>query len=513
MGRLRDAPAWSLAAVLAGLYLLLEPPAADLAAQIYRVELFEREGYALWDNGWYAGHHLPAYSLVFPPLGALLGVRVAGALAAVAAAVLFERLVGPRRRVAALWFAVGSATLLVTGRLTFACGVAIGLAALLTARNRRPFAAGGLAVLTTLASPVAGAFLALAGVATAIADRRRLGLIVAACALAPAGLMALAFPEGGSFPFEADSFWPGLAATLLVLAVVPARLHALRVGIALYAGVLALSYFLDTPMGGNAVRLGALTAGPIAAAVLWPLRKRTLLLLAPALLYWQWSAPVDDWLRAERDPSVHAKYYRGLNEFLTTQPGPFRVEIPFTDNHWESLYVARRFPLARGWERQLDRHVNGLFYEGALTPARYERWLHETAVRFVALHDAPVDYSAAGEARLVREGLPYLREVFRDDNWRVYEVAGARPLADGARLAALRDDEVVLDAPRAGRVLLRVRWTPYWKVAEGSACVARAGDWTALQIRAPGRVRLVTEFAFGRIRAERARCSTALRPD
>ena len=115
--RLRDAPAWWLAALLAGLYLLLEPPAADLAAQIYRAELFEREGYALWDNGWYAGHHLPAYSLVFPPLGALLGVRLAGALAAVAAAALFERLVGPRRRVAALWFAAGSATLLVTGRL------------------------------------------------------------------------------------------------------------------------------------------------------------------------------------------------------------------------------------------------------------------------------------------------------------------------------------------------------------------------------------------------------------
>ncbi len=507
MRRLRDAPAWSLAAVLAGLYLLLEPPAADLAAQIYRAELFEREGYALWDNGWYAGHHLPGYSLVFPPLGALLGVRLAGALAAVAAAALFERLVGPRRRVAALWFAAGSATLLVTGRLTFACGVAVAIAALLAARNRRPVLAGALAATTTLASPVAGAFLALAGIAMSIADRRRLGLVLAACALAPAGFMALAFPEGGSFPFEADSFWPGLAATLVVLAVVPSRHHVLRIGIALYAGVLALSYFIDTPMGGNAVRLGALTAGPIAAAVLLPQRRRTLLLLAPALVYWQWSAPVDDWVRAERDPSVHAKYYRGLTAFLARQPGPFRVEIPFTDNHWESLYVARRFALARGWERQLDRHVNRLFYEGTLTPARYERWLHDGAVRFVALHDAPVDYSAAAEARLIRGGLPFLHEVFRDDNWRVYAVDGARPLADGARVTRLTSDSVQIDAPRGGRVALRVRWTPYWRIAAGAGCVRRAGDWTALTLPSGGRVRLTTSFAVDRIRADGPRCS------
>jgi hypothetical protein len=288
---------------------------------------------------------------------------------------------------------------------------------------------------------------------------------------------------------------------------VPTRHHALRAGIALYAGVLALSYFIDTPMGGNAVRLGALTAGPVAAAVLLPARRRVLMVLAPALLYWQWSAPVDDWIRAERDPSVHAKYYRGLNTFLATQPGPFRVEIPFTDNHWESLYVARRVGLARGWERQLDRHVNGLFYEGALTPARYERGLHETAVRLVALHDAPVDYSAAAEARLVRSGLPFLREVWRDAHWRVFAVAAARPLATGAEVMALGRDAVVLDVPRPGRVLLRVRWTPYWRIASGSGCVRRGGDWTVLTVSAPGRVRLSTRFAVDRIRADGPRCT------
>ena len=41
-----------------------------------------------------------------------------------------------------------------------------------------------------------------------------------------------------------------------------------------------------------------------------------------------------------------------------------RVEIPFTDTHWEAYRVASEFPLARGWERQLDRDDNGLFYDG-----------------------------------------------------------------------------------------------------------------------------------------------------
>ena len=68
---------------------MLAPPSADLAAQEYRADL----GLVLWDNGWYGGHHMPGYSVLFPPLAALLGPRLVGALSAVAAAWLFERLV------------------------------------------------------------------------------------------------------------------------------------------------------------------------------------------------------------------------------------------------------------------------------------------------------------------------------------------------------------------------------------------------------------------------------------
>jgi hypothetical protein len=516
----RRLPAWLLAAVLAALYLVLDPPSADLAAQTYRTWLFEQVGFTVWDNGWYAGHHVPAYSILFPPLSALLGLRLVGALSAVAAAWAFERLVvgarGEDGRPAALWFATATTVCLFTGRLTFALGLAFGVAALLAlARGRRAVCAL-LAVATALASPVAAAFLALAVAAWGLTRRRDgalplTGMLLAA-ALVPTLALGAMFPEGGDFPFVADAFLPTLAATLLVLWLVPRQERTLRLGIAFYALVLVASAALSTPMGGNAARLGAVFAGPVAAFALWPHRRAALLLLAPALLYWQFSTPVDDWARAAEDRSVDAAYYTGLLRFLdarTAADGPFRVEIPFTDNHWEAARVAPQVPLARGWERQLDRKVNALFYDDRpLTAARYRRWLDDNAVAYVALADAPIDYSAAAEAALVRSRPSYLQEVWRDAHWRVYAVSRPTPPARGAaRATRLEPDAVVLDATRPGRVALQVRWTPYWRLAEGHGCVERAGDWTALTLTRPGRVRLAPAFALSRVGATSPRCA------
>src|SRR6476620_12655612 len=107
-----------LAAAAALVYLLWAPPSADLAAQTFRADLFGREGFALWNAQWYGGHHLPGYSVLFPPLAALLGPRGAGAVAAVACAALFAALVeghwGRRAWLGAAWFAVGASGLLLT---------------------------------------------------------------------------------------------------------------------------------------------------------------------------------------------------------------------------------------------------------------------------------------------------------------------------------------------------------------------------------------------------------------
>ena len=74
----------ALAIPLTAAYLIVAPPAGDLAAATYRSDLFARVGFTTWDTGWYAahGHWLPAYSLLSPDLGALLGVRPLLALSA-----------------------------------------------------------------------------------------------------------------------------------------------------------------------------------------------------------------------------------------------------------------------------------------------------------------------------------------------------------------------------------------------------------------------------------------------
>lgn len=510
---------WLIAAALAVAYLLANPPSADLAAQVYRTGLFEREGFTLWNGQWYAGHHAPGYSVLFPPVAALLGPRLVAALAAVAAAALFERLARGHfdargSRVAALWFGAATAMNLVTGRLAFALGVAVGLAALLALQRGRAPASAALGALASLASPVAGLFLALAGLAHAVATRRAGGAVVALAALGTALALGVLFPEGGVEPFVASSFWPALLALAALLAALPAEQRVLRAGIAIYALALVAAFALDTPMGGNAIRLGALFAGPVVAGALWSRRPAVVAALALPLLYWQWYPPIRDYLTARGDPSVAASYYAPLLAFLerraATEP-PFRVEIPFTKNHWEAARVAPRVPLARGWERQLDVKYHGLFYRSPLTAAGYRAWLDENAVRYVALADARLDGSARAEARLIRRGLPYLRPVWRRGHWRVFEVSAARPLARGrGRLLRLDSDAFDLRADGPGTIDVAVRFTPYWALARGDGCVERGpGDWTRLRIRRAGAVRVVTRFSPGRVLSRGPRCTAA----
>jgi hypothetical protein len=511
-------PAWAVAAVLAAVYLLVDPPSADLAAQTYRSWLFEHAGFVVWDNGWYAGHHNPAYSILFPPLAAWTSPQVVGAISAVVSAWAFERIVDGHRgaRPAALWFAVATLVSLLTGRLTFALGLALALLAVLALTRDRPVLTGLLGALAALASPVAAAFLALALAAHWWEHRRtKTTILLLVATLLPAAALSVLFPEGGSFPFTLSAFLPTLAGTLLVIAVLwRGASRTLRAGLALYAVLLLASEALSTPMGGNAVRLGALFAGPLAALALWPERRRALALLALPLLYWMVSSPADDIYRAHSDASVHASYYDGLVRFLSAEKraqGPFRIEIPFTDNHWESARVTPTVPLARGWERQLDRKVNPLFYADApLTPQRYRAWLDENAVRYVALADAPVDYSAADEAKLVRDGdAPYLHEVWHDAHWRVFAVDRPHALADGgARVTAIDADRVDLTAPRTATVHLRVRYSPYWHITRGAGCVVKDGDWTALQLKRSGPVRISAGFALNRVHATSPRCTT-----
>jgi hypothetical protein len=170
-----------------------------------------------------------------------------------------------------------------------------------------------------------------------------------------------------------------------------------------------------------------------------------------------------------------------------------RVEVVPTRFHWEAAYVAPAAALARGWERQLDTADNPLFYATSqLNPTSYYMWLVDSGVRYVALPDAPLDYAAVAEARLVNAGVPGLRPAWQDDHWRVFEVVGSRGIVEGpAHLVSLDGGQVALDATGPGTILVRVRYSPHWTVADGNGCVRGDGaGWTTVEVNSPGQVHL-----------------------
>lgn len=514
----------ALAAAGAIAYMIVQPSSLDLAAQAFRADLFDSHGFLLWSNYWYGGHYLLTYSVLFPPLGALLGVRVVGALAAVATAVLFAviayRRYGERAWLATAWLGTATVTMLIANRLTFALGTAIGLGGLLAVQRGRTVVAGVLAALSGLGSPVAAVFIALAGAALAITGQRRTGAVLIVASLVPIAILGLAFPTGGYFPFVVSAFIPVPVFAAAALVLLPPEERVLRVGIVLYAFMCLVLFVFHTQIGANAARLGSLFGGPVLALGLAGRRPIALAVCALPLLYWQWSAPVRDLVAGWGDPSVTSGYYQPLLAELGRISGgrPVRIEIPPTRNRFEADYVAPRFPLARGWLRQSESGDFDLFTDDNLTPDAYRAWLQDHGVSYVALANADPDYLAKDEDELIRSGLPYLHQVWANDDWRLFRLDGAvgltSPAADPTEpsdrnngLSQVGASSFGFAAKHPGSYLVRIHYTPYWTVTSGDACVSSDGDWTRLDVRRPGTVEVDAQFSLDGLGRRDSECS------
>jgi hypothetical protein len=253
---------------------------------------------------------------------------------------------------------------------------------------------------------------------------------------------------------------------------------------------------------------------------LWGRRPLALAAVALPLLYWQWVAPVRDVAEAAGDPSVHSSYYEPLLAELDqrTRGRPARVEIPPTGNRGEADYVAAHFALARGWLRQLESDDRDLFTDGSLTPAAYRSWLDEHGISYVAVADAELDYLSTDEVDLIEDGLPYLQMIWSDEHWRLYRVEGSTGLvspiaghsprgAPDAFLTALGPASFTISAHEAGSFLVRVRYSSYWTVSFGDACVERRGDWTEVEVRRPGTVSVTARFSLEGLAGRDRQCS------
>jgi hypothetical protein len=547
--------------VLLAAWLILAPRSPDLVGQVYRAGLFERAGFVLWDNAWYAGHHVPGYSLTWPWLASWIGVRASGALAVLASAYLFERLArmlyGPRTTAAAIWFAVAAAGDAWIGRLTFALGVSFALGAAIfavravraarctPARGGNARSNAALAALLGAAcaatSPVAGLLLVLAycsfalGAAITDPEAGRAGSRARVLArsfaarlrpLLPAVLAPLVvvlalealFPEGGFEPYAASSIGAALAVTVAFLVALPREERLLRVAAAVYAFVNLLA-IAPTPLGSNIQRYGILLAGPLLLCALGSrgglkasrLPRWALIATLAGMGLWVVWGPAVQSLGVNGDPSTRASYYAPVVRFLRERSAvPLRIEVPFTRSHWESAFLAPHVPLARGWERQLDKRYDLVLESHTLSAAQYRRWLDRLAVSYVALPDVPFDQSSTREVQLIKRGLPYLQQVYRGAHWRIYRVLAAAPLASAlpagsasavgaraVRLSALGTDSFSLSVTAPGRFLVRVRYTPYWAVTSGTASVRQGPEgFTEVWAPRPGTIAVAARFSL-----------------
>lgn len=476
----------------------------DLAAQEAWAGFISRHPGSAYNLAWYGGMNTADYSLLSPYLMAWLGVRTVTVAAGIAgswyAAALCVR-AGVRRPLGpallaslALWCDAAS------GRTTFALGAAFGLAACLAAAGpvRRTPSVAALSALATAASPVAGLFLVVAGAARLLAGdiREAVALIVPPVVVVAA--TALLFPCAGEQPMAFGRIWLPVAFSATTVLCAPKQWRALRLGAAVYAVGVVLTYAVASPIGTNVERLAEL-AGPavLLACLPAPGRHRLQrLALAAALalsVNWLVHKTVDDLRVSTRVPAWAARTDGVVAELRELAADRARVEVVPARNHREAASLAPYVNMARGWNRQVDMVRGRLFYDGSFSPAGYRVWLGRRAVAYVVLGAGRPDDHAQQEAALVRSGPGWLTPVWRDAHWRIYRVRNAQPLASRPA-SVLRSDSasLVVRVPHRGSVTLRVAYSR-WLHADG-ACLTPSGEWTRLTVPKPGDYRIGSSY-------------------
>jgi hypothetical protein len=284
---------------------------------------------------------------------------------------------------------------------------------------------------------------------------------------------------------------------MFVAALAPRSWRLVRIGAALYVAAVLLVWLIPSPIGTNVIRLGLLFGGVVLVAVasrnrrqgpaaltdLLSARRITpILILAIATLsIWQVAFAVNDAVHSRPTESWTMQHEPHDHQLETRNAELGRVEVVPTRSHREASALAPYVNLARGWNRQADAELNPIFYDDdMLTPAAYHDWLDRWAVRYVVLPTGPPDYAADDEAALVAVGLPYLREVWGDPYWRLFEVVDPTPLVEPpAEVTSFDANEVVLNVSSPGTMLVRIPYSPWLSLVDAQGDAVEAPEYDA----------------------------------
>ncbi|MFF4012074.1 MFS transporter [Streptomyces sp. NPDC001717] len=455
----------------------------DLAAQDAWAEFVGRHPDSAYNLAWYGGMHPVSYSVVSPYLMHMLGVRttmmIAGTVSAALLALVLTRCRGAVRE--PLWPALAGVYGLLcnalSGRVTFGLGVMFALGAVAAVFcwprkwSRRRWAkaavAAPLAGLATAASPVAGLFLGVIAAALFLSGRRPGAYALGLAPVAVVGLSAWLFPFSGTQPMKFGSAWLPFVFGLAIMFLVPRRWKTVRIASAVYALGVFLTWAIDSQVGSNVTRLVMLFGGAVLLAALpyEVTRSRRWYALVAAfagLTVWITTNSVMDVVRTTPVAAWNRELAPLVDQLQKAGAERGRVEVVPASSHRESSAFPSYVNLARGWNRQADLERNPLFYDDTLNADTYRAWLERWAVHYVVLPADKPDSGGEDEAKLLRGGLPYLRQVWGDANWQLFEVDRPTDLVAGpATVVRAGADRLVIDVKQAGRVLVRIPHSPW----------------------------------------------------
>ncbi len=481
----------------------------DDPAHLYKIALLKRGQSVLWDNYWYGGSYgAVTYGVVYywlaqfvppPVLTVLSGGLLPGLFC-----VYLQRAWAVRDRAAAATLGAVLVVYLAWGQSPFLFALCLTMGGLVLLAAGHPLAAAvpcGVAVFTNPLAIVAGAVFLLAMV-LAHREARRPGLIFAGVMLPVVTVRVLfeAVFAAPSWEFHYAAEIGGVTAVALVGIFLarrnadPERRHLWWVFASLLAIVVPAYVLPESPLGSNAARFFYVFGAPLLVAVARrSLLPRLLPLLAVVLsLVFQLAFPV--WLlaRAPSFTATRADFFAPALDYAARVYDPnYRFHVVTPEMHWESYYFPTAgYPITRGWFRQADALHNSKLYDEAMTPSEYTQWLRRMGVQYVFVPEAPLVSASRREAAILASSTAFV-VAYRHPLWTVYQLKRPQPLVVPLRRAkatvfSMGHTSIRFGVSRRGAYLVKVTYSPYWRVGRRSTDPAlrgrsgvRDGEWEA----------------------------------
>jgi hypothetical protein len=476
-------------------FMIIRPGVNDLWAARARASAASHGvGLTYWFS-WFGGGSTPGnYSILTPYLSAAVTAELVGALSAVSITLLCAVLLrGTTHAPAGVAVATVAAGInLWSGRVPFLLGAAFAVAALIAVKNQRPILAGLATVLSIAASPVTGAFLALALLGSFISTRshRRISATTLATIVVSLGVVALGFGTPGPQHFSSDLALESIAALVLFLFARPP--DYLRVIIWLSMVTVALMALIPNGMGSNFGRMIWFCL-PVAAVATSGRRMLVALVIVCPMLLSGANLTLSD-LRHATDRVASEAYYTPLGRELDRigDLNTYRLEVVAQGAHAAYGALLGHAMLARGWETQEDNALNRTLISDTLNKTSYKIWLDNNSVGFVALPRSKVE--TYPEYTLVTSGnLPYLTQVWSSADWVLYRVSNPTPIiAAPQQVLAYTQAKLTIRTECACRFSVRIRYSKYLRAsaAEGGTGQATLTDdgygYTSMTTTTPG---------------------------